>query len=444
MMKRSAAWAKSSAQIINVFFLASILFAIPTFNYATDIQNLYPFSIISKDGSHSEQSLDVLKYKDQKGYDNHWPSYIEFTSSNKRYRGYIHFRVPANISLESMTLEVNYLGPETAYQRWRWAVLNYQEQKWQLLGTNEGALPWFWQNLKFELPGDPKQYISKKQTIQLRYWSNNGSDNSDIDYLSLSYVQKTVPAEAEDETGQDVPPDSNSSWWIPKPGTSWQWQLSGEIDTTISADIYNIDLFDAPVETIATLKQRGTKIICYFSAGSYENWRIDANNFPASILGKSNGWPGEQWLDIRRTDLIMPIMRKRLDLAVEKGCDAVEPDNIDGYSNNTGFSLNAEDQLNYNRLLATEAHARNLSIGLKNDLEQVNELLPWFDWALNESCLKYNECELLLPFIQQGKAVFHTEYYGSKETICPAVKQLGFSTLIKNRNLDPWRIDCLD
>ncbi|WP_263080822.1 hypothetical protein [Endozoicomonas sp. Mp262] len=62
MMKRSAAWVKSSAQIINVFFLASILFAIPTFNYATDIQNLYPFSIISKDGSHSEQSLDVLKY----------------------------------------------------------------------------------------------------------------------------------------------------------------------------------------------------------------------------------------------------------------------------------------------------------------------------------------------------------------------------------------------
>ncbi len=125
----------------------------------------------------------------------------------------------------------------------------------------------------------------------------------------------------------------------------------------------------------------------------------------------------------------------------------VEPDNIDGYANDTGFSLTADHQLQYNQLLATEAHERNLSIGLKNDLGQVTELLPWFDWALNESCVKYNECELLLPFIQQGKAVFSTEYTEfnlTAEEVCPVTNRLGFSTLIKKRNLDPWRIDCLN
>lgn len=42
-------------------------------------------------------------------------------------------------------------------------------------------------------------------------------------------------------------------------------------------------------------------------------------------------------------------MQARLDLAVQKGCDGVEPDNVDGYQNNSGFPLTAQDQLAYNR-----------------------------------------------------------------------------------------------
>ncbi|GAL06248.1 endo alpha-1,4 polygalactosaminidase precusor precursor [Photobacterium aphoticum] len=68
-------------------------------------------------------------------------------------------------------------------------------------------------------------------------------------------------------------------------------------------------------------------------------------------------------------------------MAVQKGCDGVEPDNVDGYKNNTGFDLTADDQLTFNRLLANEAHARNLSIGLKNNVEQVPELVTYFDFA---------------------------------------------------------------
>jgi hypothetical protein len=120
------------------------------------------------------------------------------------------------------------------------------------------------------------------------------------------------------------------------------------------------------------------------------------------------------------------------------------PDNVDGYTNQSGFPLTAGTQLDYNRFLAREAHARGLSVGLKNDLEQVGDLLADFDWALSEECLKYDECSSLTPFITAGKAVFHVEYGAQAlaQTVCPKTKPLGFSTLIKKLDLDAWRVAC--
>jgi hypothetical protein len=84
------------------------------------------------------------------------------------------------------------------------------------------------------------------------------------------------------------------------------------------------------------------------------------------VLGSGlEDWPGEKWLDVRQIDTLAPIMRSRLDLCKSKGFDAVEADHVDGYSNSSGFPLSAEDQLRYNRFLASKAHARGLSIGLK-------------------------------------------------------------------------------
>lgn len=110
---------------------------------------------------------------------------------------------------------------------------------------------------------------------------------------------------------------------------------------------------------------------------------------------------GEWWLDIRRLDILGPIMSNRLDLAKTKGCDGVEPDNVDVYTqvNSGGFKITYQDQLVYNRWLANEAHARNLSIGLKNDLDQIKDLVSYFDFAVNEQCWEYNECDTLQPFI---------------------------------------------
>ena len=48
------------------------------------------------------------------------------------------------------------------------------------------------------------------------------------------------------------------------------------------------------------LKAAGRKVICYFSAGSYEPYRPDAADFAAADLGNELvGWPGERWLDTR-------------------------------------------------------------------------------------------------------------------------------------------------
>ena len=231
--------------------------------------------------------------------------------------------------------------------------------------------------------------------------------------------------------------------WQPAPGVSWQWQLLGEIDTSVDVQMYDIDLFDAPQTVIEQLHQDGRIVICYFSAGSHEDWRSDATAFPASVIGSPlDEWPGERWLDIRQWEILGPVMGKRLDLAVQKGCDGVEPDNVDGYSNDTGFPLTGDDQLVYNRHLATEAHMRNLSIGLKNDLNQVEALVGDFDWALNEQCHAYDECELLLPFVEAGKAVFGVEYDGDPAVFCPALNALDFDWLYKKLELDAWRLPC--
>lgn len=223
----------------------------------------------------------------------------------------------------------------------------------------------------------------------------------------------------------------------------WQIQYTGEIQTDLDVDMFNLDLFDASAETIATLHQRGVFVMCYFSAGSYEDWRPDASAFLPEVLGKEmEGWPGEKWLDIRRIDLLAPIMEARLELAHSKGCDGVDPDNVNGYTNDTGFPLMAEDQKRYNIFLAEAAHQRGLLVGLKNDLEQTSELATYFDWILNEECFSYEECDWLIPFLQAGKPVFVIEYELEPSAFCPQSVQMNFNALHKHWELDAYRVDC--
>ncbi|MCP5425280.1 MAG: endo alpha-1,4 polygalactosaminidase [Gammaproteobacteria bacterium] len=276
----------------------------------------------------------------------------------------------------------------------------------------------------------------------------------DVDFLegvSGQYALPDFPSKGNTTTVAWSEPDQNfriigsnaTTWWQPQPGARWQWQLSEVIDTSYDVDMYDIDLVETPAETIAQLHQQGRIVICYFSAGSWENYRPDAGKFPETVLGNTlENWPNERWLDISDLEVLGPLMAERLDLAVSKGCDGVEPDNVDGYVNDSGFNLSYQDQLNYNSWLANAAHARGLSVGLKNDLDQVQDLVGNFDWALNEQCVEYDECETLSPFVNAGKAVFGVEYQGVASDVCPLVNGLNFDWLLKNPDLDAERIAC--
>jgi hypothetical protein len=229
--------------------------------------------------------------------------------------------------------------------------------------------------------------------------------------------------------------------WMPKPGVTWQWQLTGTLDTTVDAQMYDIDLFTNEASTMQTLHAAGRMVVCYFSAGSYEPDRPDSDALSKTGLGSVlDGWPDEKWLDVR-SSAVRDIMKARLDLAKSKGCDGVEPDNVDGYDNSNGLGLTEADGTDYVRFLATEGHARGLSVGLKNSLGLVSAVVSSFDWALNEECLKYSECDGLAPFISAGKAVFHCEYGKTTDGICGKAPK-GFSTIVKDLDLDAFRLAC--
>ena len=237
---------------------------------------------------------------------------------------------------------------------------------------------------------------------------------------------------------------TESDIWHPAVNTSWQWQLNElPLDQSVDVEMYDIDLFDNDSDVVAALHAQGRIVICYLNAGGWEDWRPDAEAFPREVIGKNlDGWQGENWLDIRQIEQLAPIMEARFDLCAEKGFDGVEPDNVDGFQNDTGFPLTYDDQRKFNIWLAAQAHERGLSIGLKNDMDQIPDLLEHFDWALNEQCFEYAECETLLPFIEAGKPVFTVEYELEPSDFCDQANAFNFNSMKKNWNLDAWRAPC--
>jgi hypothetical protein len=253
--------------------------------------------------------------------------------------------------------------------------------------------------------------------------------------------------------------------WHPAVNARWQYQLqgvsayasTGGINVGISAtpytggasvspSVFDIDLYvDQAVSgnnstlntaAISAIHAAGKKAICYVSAGSWENWRPDANQFPASVLGNKNGWAGEKWLDIRQTSVLLPIMEARVQKCAQAGFDGVEWDNVDGYTNRTGFPLTSADQLTYNASLANLAHKYGLTVALKNDVEQVSDLAPYFDYAVNEQCQQYSECSgYTANFINAGKAVFQVEYKLHLVKFCPQANTENRNAILKDFDL---------
>jgi hypothetical protein len=197
---------------------------------------------------------------------------------------------------------------------------------------------------------------------------------------------------------------------------------------------------------VADLHTRGRKVICYVDFGSYESWHPDADKIPKDAIGGAYHMEVDRrWLDIRNPGLI-PVMRGRLDLAAKLGCDAVVPDNMDGWDTKehepSGFPLVSIDQLLFNRTIAKEAHNRGLAIALKDDVHQIDELVTDFDFQLSEECFARSECDLLKPFIDANKPVLEVEYTLELAAFCPMAKVDKFSAIKKTYELNTYREAC--
>ena len=235
--------------------------------------------------------------------------------------------------------------------------------------------------------------------------------------------------------------------WIPSAGETYQIQYGGKLDLRVNADVYDLDMFDTPASVVSKLHAMGRRVMCYVDVGTWENWRPDAGKFPKSVLGDRDGhWKGERWLDVRQTSILEPIMGKRLDLCKKKGFDGVDPDNLDGYQNKTGFPITYAQQLAYDTWVADAAHARGLTANQKGDNGQVKDLVKVFDFAVVEQCYAQGWCKQFDVYTQANRLVVDVEYGLSTQRFtdkaCPDTKRYAETALLKKLQLTAWLVTC--
>ena len=234
-----------------------------------------------------------------------------------------------------------------------------------------------------------------------------------------------------------------SAAWHPVRGATWQWQLAGAIDTSVAASVFDLDADDTPAGTVAALHRQGRHVICYVDVGTWESYRADAARFPKAVLGKVvDGWPDERWLDVRRLDVLAPLLRERLDTCARKGFDAVEPDWLDAYDQATGFPITKTVSVTFDLWIAKEAHARGLGVAQKNAPGLTGSLHRAFDFAITEDCVAYDECTAYRAYLDAGRAVLDAEYIAKPAAYCALARRLRISVIGKRLELDAWRRTC--
>ena len=241
-------------------------------------------------------------------------------------------------------------------------------------------------------------------------------------------------------TGCGASPEAEA---ILEPGMSWQYRLDGGIPSP--ADVVIVDL-DVSADDVVDLVDAGAYPVCYLSLGTVEDWRDDASGFPDHVVGNPlPDWEGERYLDLRAIDDLAPIWEARLDECAAKGFRGIDPDNIDAYSNDSGFPLTESDALEALQWLADQAHERGLTIGLKNAPELVPAAVTFVDFAVVEQCATYRFCREFDPFVDAGKPVFDVEYRedgATLDSVCPIGRAHGISMVLANLDLDGDGDDC--
>ncbi|KIZ01054.1 hypothetical protein MNEG_6909 [Monoraphidium neglectum] len=238
------------------------------------------------------------------------------------------------------------------------------------------------------------------------------------------------------------------AWQAPPQGAAFQYQLSEQFsaasNTVAGVSVYFVDLFDTPEAESCQWPPPFSSTAVYASGCADAClaqqqaiiWRDDVAAFPPLALGKGmEGWSGERWVDVRSPD-IRAVARTRMELCKKKGFLAVDPDNVDLSSTDTGFNLSPADQLAFIQYLADTAHSLGLAFSLKNTPGQLQQLVGSIDMAVNEECAEYDECEAYTVVRDAGKPVYNIEYSEpSFDKLCGRAPTLGITSIFKDRAL---------
>lgn len=193
-----------------------------------------------------------------------------------------------------------------------------------------------------------------------------------------------------------------------------------------------LDLWNYGTNDIKRVVKAGSIPVAYFST-QYEAWRPDAKDLiDYREHSGLDGWRDEDILDPGRMDEWIEVLYRRIDFAQEKGFQAIDADNIDGfYFYHSSKDMNACAEL-WNKL-ASYARSKDMLVGLKNSgflFGKVNN--P--DFLVTESIYKWNEANTYQRF---GKPIFNTEY--SKKEYKKALSENKFHTIYKDKmKMDSW------
>jgi hypothetical protein len=222
-------------------------------------------------------------------------------------------------------------------------------------------------------------------------------------------------------------------------GPSWDWQLTDPYDLTRDVAVMDLDPGNHTKADIVALNARGITTICYVSVGTIEDWREDVPAFPASVIGRTYGdWPDEQFLDIRQRDILVPLMQARFQRCKDMGFVAIEPDNQDVHSNDSGLPISEADTVAYLNALADMAHGLGLQIGQKNVPELTSSLIAKMDFIVTEGCHIDGWCDDVLAYALAGKPIYAAEYTDTRVNFaaaCAYGKANDVSFILKDRDL---------
>ena len=182
-----------------------------------------------------------------------------------------------------------------------------------------------------------------------------------------------------------------------------------------------IDPFDisSPNSEISSLHLRNNQVGCYISVGTGENWRPDFEELKPYLVTKQWGsWKGEYYV----SDAIgaLPVMKSRVDVLSEWGCDYVEFDNMDWFTEETKtkYGIQATQQeadeyivdlCTYVQLKGMKCMAKNKNLGLEFDSITFESYSSEKNWWVNSD---------LSHFVDTGKLVVIVHY---NERRCGAV-----------------------